>query len=393
MQQAYRIRIGFITYTDARDKRPWSGIHYKMAQALERNVGEVIYLGPVSFRWLFAAGDRFNLLLNRLLGKRYHYSWSILVSSLYSIVFARKLRRSSVDVLFAPAGYTEVAYLRTKAPIIIGCDSTLHQLLGYYSGLSRLLSISEKEVTYVERKAMQKAALICPASQWAATSIVQDYKINKARVKVIPFGANIDDIPSREVIYAKKKDSVCRLLFLGVDWVRKGGPLALETFQELNRLGIPTELTICGCIPPEDVKFEKLTVISFLDKNNPEDDRRLKKLFLTSDFLILPSRAECFGIVFCEASAFGLPSFTTDTGGIADAVIEGENGFRLPLSATGKDFANAIQKIFTNEEVYDALRKRSRELYEQQLNWDAWANTLNNELVTRIYPMLSKQLK
>jgi glycosyltransferase involved in cell wall biosynthesis len=362
-----------------------------MAQALERNVGEVIYLGPVSFRWLFAAGDRINLLLNKLLGKRYHYSCSIVVSSLYRVVFARKLKRLALDVLFAPAGYTEVAYLRTKTPIIIGCDSTLYQLIGYYSGLSRLLAISEKEVTYIEKKAMQKAALICPTSQWAASSIVQDYGINKARVKVIPFGANIDGIPSREVVYAKKKGSVCRLLFLGVDWDRKGGKVALDAFREMNRLGIPTELTICGCTPSEDIKFEKVTVIPFLDKNNPEDERRLKELFLTSDFLTLPSRAECFGIVFCEASAFGLPSFTTDTGGIADAVVKGENGFRLPLSATGKDFAHAIHKIFTDEEAYYALRKKSRELYEQQLNWDAWANTLNNELVARI-PMSPKHL-
>ena len=67
-----RLRIGFITSTDPLDRRSWSGVHYSIFKALERNLGEVVALGPVSLRGPFALGDRLNSWLVRpLTGKRY----------------------------------------------------------------------------------------------------------------------------------------------------------------------------------------------------------------------------------------------------------------------------------------------------------------------------------
>src|SRR5436190_335365 len=80
--------------------------------------------------------------------------------------------------------------------------------------------------------------------------------------------------------------------------------------------------------------------------------RQLEKLFETSDFLLLPTRSECYGMVFCEASAYGLPSITTDTGGISGAVKDGENGFMLPLSARGQEYAEAIAKVYLDDQLY-----------------------------------------
>ena len=51
----------------------------------------------------------------------------------------------------------------------------------------------------------------------------------------------------------------------------------------------------------------------------------------SSDILLLPTQAECAGIVFVEASAYSMPIFTHDTGGISNYVINGINGYRLPL--------------------------------------------------------------
>lgn len=45
------------------------------------------------------------------------------------------------------------------------------------------------------------------------------------------------------------------------------------------------------------------------------------------NFLLLPTIAECAGIVFAEASGYGIPSITYDTGGVGTYVIDGINGF------------------------------------------------------------------
>ncbi len=36
---------------------------------------------------------------------------------------------------------------------------------------------------------------------------------------------------------------------MGVNWERKGGRIAFNTFEKLNQMGIETELTVCGCTP------------------------------------------------------------------------------------------------------------------------------------------------
>ena len=59
------LRIGFVTSTDPLARRSWSGVHDSIFKALERNLGDVVALGPVSMRWPFALGDRLNTWLVR----------------------------------------------------------------------------------------------------------------------------------------------------------------------------------------------------------------------------------------------------------------------------------------------------------------------------------------
>ena len=50
--------------------------------------------------------------------------------------------------------------------------------------------------------------------------------------------------------WRRRGTDICRLLFLGVDWHRKGGDIALAVAELLNQKGIRTELDIVGCNTP-----------------------------------------------------------------------------------------------------------------------------------------------
>ncbi|GGG62550.1 glycosyltransferase family 4 protein [Hymenobacter glacieicola] len=342
-------RIAFLTSTDPHSRRSWSGLHYMISQSLEAHVGEVDYLGPVSLRFLFALGDRVNKVVGKLTkGGRYHYSISVLTSRLYAGIFARKLKKGKYDLIFAPAGYTEFAFLETELPIVYCCDSTITQLIDYYPGLSSLLPVSKRELAYIEQRAITRADLLIYSSQWAANSAINDFRAPASKVEVVPFGANFPVVLPRQEVLARPRTPQCKLLFVGVEWNRKGGEIAFNTLVELNNRGVDAHLTICGCVPPAGFTHEKLTVIPFLDKNKEAEMQRMVQLYKEADFFLLPTRAECAAIAFCEASSFGVPSFTTDTGGIADFVEEGINGYRLSSQATGADFAQAIQAVFEN---------------------------------------------
>ncbi|MBL0181104.1 MAG: glycosyltransferase family 4 protein [Chitinophagaceae bacterium] len=118
--------------------------------------------------------------------------------------------------------------------------------------------------------------------------------------------------------------------------------------------------------------IKNVTVIPFINKSVKEEADRLYNILLQTDFLLLPTRAECAGIVFCEASAFGIPSITTDTGGVSTYVQNGINGFTLPISSGAEAYADKILDLYSKEDAYRQLCISSRNKYDATLNWDAW---------------------
>lgn len=93
-----------------------------------------------------------------------------------------------------------------------------------------------------------------------------------------------------------------------------------------------------------------------------------------SHIFLLPTRAECAGIVFSESSAYGLPIFTYNTGGIGNYVIDGINGYKLPLTAKGKEFADKIEESLKNNE-FEKLGQGGIKLFNEKLNWHSWAES------------------
>lgn len=69
----------------------------------------------------------------------------------------------------------------------------------------------------------------------------------------------------------------------------------------------------------------------------------LYDILYRSHFLILPTEFEAFGIVFCEASAYGMPSIAANVGGVSQPIREGKNGFLLSPNATAEEYAEKIK--------------------------------------------------
>jgi len=369
------LKIAYITALDPKDKNAWSGTHNRISQTLQKCCGDLFYIGPLETR-LKHIPVIINHITTRLLGKNYNTSHNYILSKAYAKQINKKLKENKYDIIFAPAASIEIANLKVDIPIVYLSDSTFSLFVGYKKYCSNLLDKSIKESNNIEKSAINKADLLIYASKWAADSAINDYGADKSKVFVVPFGANLDKIPDKNLVLQRRKSEKCRLLFLAARWEYKGGDIAFDTLLELEKLGIDAELIICGAIPPEEYKHKNMTVIPFLDKNDEKQYKELEKLFLESDFLILPTQEEAFGIVFCEASAFGLPSIATDTGGVSGVIKNGKNGFMLPLEAKGADYAKLIKEIYLDDERYYNLVKSSRKCFEEKLNWDKWGKTV-----------------
>ncbi len=367
-----RLNIALLTALDARDRRSWSGTYYYLTRALEKYCGEVSLIGPLS-----ASGE---MLLGRLthksaqlfLRKNFAFRHTYAVSKRYARVADTRLAGRSFDVIFALSGATEIAFLQTAIPIVLVEDANFAVLHGYHQHFSSLLESSAFQVNDIQKRGISKAALLLYPTTWAARAAIEHYHADEHKVHVIPFGANLEHIPDREEVLARHCSDRCRLLFIGTDWQRKGGQIAFETLLTLEQSGIMAELTICGCIPPKGLTHPGMKVIPFLDKNDEEQRKSLETLYMQSDFFLLPTRNECFGIALCEANAFGLPAITTRTGGVPEVIINGENGFTLPYDARGNAYADVIARIYWDTDLYRHLVQSSRAAFEERLNWDIW---------------------
>lgn len=371
-----RPRIGFLTSSGSGDRRSWSGTHHRMYRALRKHGGDVVHLGPLRTRWS-ACGRAVDRVLRTLSLPRYDYSHSVVASRACAAQVRRKLQVQPVDVIFAPAASTELAYLDADVPVVYGGDTTFALLESYYESFSRLLPVSRREGHHIEQRAVERAQLLLYATEWAARSAVRDYGADPGRIRIVPFGANLDHLPVNAAIRrGAAPGAPCRLLFLGREWERKGGDVALQVLEQLRELGIESRLTVCGCTPPPGQGHPWLEVVPPLDPEDGLRERSLARLLENSDFLLLPTRAECFGIVFAEANAYGVPAITRATGGVPEVVLHGKNGLVLPEDAGADRYAEAIVKLWRDPEAYRELRRSSREAYEVRLNWDVWADSV-----------------
>mgnify|MGYP001574913613 CR=1 FL=1 len=365
------MKIGFASRLNPLDKWSWSGTTYYSYQQIKKNYEVEIF----NYKWTWRVREWLTMQksLNRRLFKK---NMAVEFLSSYAKFFCKQLQKDlekrPVDVLFVSASSQLIAYLETDIPIVYMTDATFQQLQGYYPYFSNLPGYNTRQGIELDKRAFVKAAHCMLASEWNKNSAVNDYGIDASKISVIPCGANMDMIPAATELNMDAPGQ-CRLLFLGVEWDRKGGDIALETFCLLKQKGIDPHLHIIGCMPPHNLSSEKnVTVIPFLDKKNPEDFQQLHKIFLQTDFLLLPTRAECAGVVFSESSAYGIPSITTNTGGVSTYVKDGINGFALHFDAGADEYAKKIEQLVSDPAAIQSLKLSSRKYYEEKLNWDMW---------------------
>jgi glycosyltransferase involved in cell wall biosynthesis len=372
--------IAYVSESDVNDRHAWSGTVHYLYKALVESGYDVRPIGPDSPRVLrlaLAALNKISLLTMRL---RFDYRHSAVYSKALGARYSQKLAHMHCDAVLVCGSTESGAYIRTDKPVIYVLDRTIQGALNYHEILSNLWSSSMRQSIDTDRRAMRAAALLLFSSQWAADHAKVHYHIETSKLRVIPFGANLDEIPARETALAEKDMSVCRLLLIGTSWKNKGVDYACTAAERLNSKGIRCELTVVGCTPPDGMNIPGyLHVIPFADKNTREGRRLLDRLYLSHHFFILPTRFDCTPIVFCEASAYGLPVMSADTGGVAGHVKEGVNGYLLPYSDTGEAYADKIGGIFRSPDLFNKLRVSTRDHFERHLNWRSWAENFERE--------------
>lgn len=366
------IKVAYLSINDATDVKHWSGlVHYMYKCVADQGVEvSLVNCGVPYGKWLKLKAKLVKLLTG---GKTYQPDRDPGYARRVAASAGEQLKKIEYDVIFSP-GSLPLVFLQTGKPMVFWTDATFAAMVGFYPGWHHLSRLCLTYGNKAEQTAIDKSSLVLYASEWARSSAINHYGADPAKIKQVPFGANMDMLLTAEEVTAaisqRRQTQRINLLFVGIDWERKGGDLAVETVQKLREQGVDAELTLVGSQLPAQFDLPYITHYPLLKKSVPADARQLHELYKKATFFILPTRAECFGVVFAEAGAYGLPVITSDVGGCPSAVKDGYSGFCLNLKDFSTAAAEKIGLLRSSPALYEEFSLHAFDRFNQELNWN-----------------------
>ncbi len=233
-----------------------------------------------------------------------------------------------------------------------------------YGRLPLALSVWE------EKKALKDLTRVVTMSQWSKDILAHQYGVPAGHIEIVPLFAALPAgiIPDYvDVEKEKHLETPLRILLVGRVYERKGIDIAIEIVRQLNEQGQPAHLTVCG-FNEGIANAPFVTFVGPYSKSDPTQLRDYIGWYKWAHILLHPARFEAAGIVPSEAAAFGTPTITNDTGGLATTVQHGESGIVLPRKSPPEAYVQAIRELMAQPERYYALCRSTRQRYEKVLN-------------------------
>ncbi|MEZ4660049.1 MAG: glycosyltransferase family 4 protein [Caldilineaceae bacterium] len=255
-------------------------------------------------------------------------------------------------------------------PHFLYTDHTMLANLHYPDVQSRqTLGVSEKWLR-MERSLYNKATANFTMSLNISRSISEDYGCTPAQVVLALAGGNVAEaVVPHHKDYTKKN-----ILFVGMDWARKGGPQLVEAFRRVRRQHPDAQLTVVGCSPP--VNLPGCRVVGHVPK------AEVAKYYDEATLFCMPTRLEPFGFVFLEAMQHGLPLVATNIGAIPDFLHHGRNGYLSePNDVDG--LANALCRLLDDPQKRQQFGQQSVQMV-QPYNWDNVARIMTETIQQHI---------
>lgn len=380
------MKIAFITSYDSESISSWSGTPYNFIQELKAQNVEIKIIknlrNSISPIVLFAKIKQY--IYQHYLHISYEYYRSKPVVKHFCKLIDKQLDGDEDCILSMESML--VCYLKTQCPKFFYTDANFAVMQGYYTPINNKNKSYYKNGEYLEALALNNCKKVFYSSTWAAEGARYIYRPS-CDIKVIPLSANIKcDRSENDIINLLnlKSRETLHILFLGVDWNRKGGDIVYEVCSLLKDKGVDVKLHIVGIKDNLPIFPNWVINEGFLSKNNLKENEILEKLFSIAHYLFVPSKAEAYGVVFCEAASFGLPSLSRKTGGISTAINHGKSGFVLNFNASYEEYADIILAYFTDWDKYCFLSLSAFEDFQNRTNYKVTVQAILEEVKSSI---------
>ncbi|MEU3626362.1 glycosyl transferase [Amycolatopsis coloradensis] len=243
----------------------------------------------------------------------------------------------------------------------------VHLPLADETGLSPSLAA---ELDRLERETLGAVEAVVATSAWAARRLIEHHDLAPHRVHAVPPGVDKAEISSGSL-------DGTHLVCVANVTPRKGQGLLADALKSLKDL--PWSCECVGAIRRETRYVERLRRHTLGDRftlTGPRTGEALEATYAAADLLVLPSRAETYGMVVTEALAHGIPVLATAVDALPDTLGQAPDGSVPGLLVPGEDvnaLAAALRRWLTEPELRDRLRASARLRRETLTGWDTTA--------------------
>jgi glycosyltransferase involved in cell wall biosynthesis len=242
---------------------------------------------------------------------------------------------------------------RLRCPAVV----TVHDIS--YVRAPELFSRRDRSLLGLVRGSVRRAARVIAVSEFTRADVIDQYKLDPAKVVAIPNGVSpafrpMEDAEAR----VRERFGINRpyVLCVGALQARKNVPLAIEAYAQLMGRGTECELVVAG--GDRGGRIDVLDAIlrarltGRVHLVGHVEDEELPALYSAARALVFPSLYEGFGLPALEAMASGTPVIASNTTGLAEAV--GDAGLTVdPTSA--EELAEALRRVLNDDALHARL--------------------------------------
>lgn len=298
------------------------------------------------------------------------------------------------DIIHCHTWYSYLAGCLLKPILDAALVITVHSLEPHRPWKKEQLGSGYHATCWLEKTALQNADLIIAVSSAMKQDLIDLYRIDPGRIRVIYNGIDtrrfspVDqpDIPAAYGIDSSRP----YVLFVGRIARQKGIlhlvnalPMLAEGVQAVLCAGAPDTKEIAESMQKKVAEARRRTSnpVLWIDRMIPPQD--LPALYRHASVFVCPSIYEPFGIINLEAMACGTPVVAASVGGIPEVVDDGETGLLVPFEASkdgtaeparpdlySRDLAAAVNVLLHSEQKREAMGRKARKRVEDHFGWN-----------------------
>jgi glycosyltransferase involved in cell wall biosynthesis len=241
------------------------------------------------------------------------------------------------------------------------------------------------------KRDVQRANRVIAVSAHTAKDVVEFFKIDTEKVRVVYHGVDPDfrpDVPRASILEMKEKYHILApqyILWVGTLEPRKNLRTLVQMYDQLKGLHDEYHLILAGGLgwQYEDILQMTQTLGSKVQITGylPRED--LVSLYAGAALFVYPSLYEGFGMPLLEAMASGVPIVAARTSSIPEVI--GNAGILVdPLNIS--EMGEAVRRVLTDRSVSSSLREKGM-ARAREFTWDRAAREtlrIYQEVIDRV---------